>query len=66
MKTYTIIGPLGDADIQAATPSLAATLYPTVKGWKQHQAVPMLVTCEQTGERFKITPQVSYSAAKVE
>jgi hypothetical protein len=66
MKTWTIIGPLGDAPIQAATPALAATLYPTIKGWKQHQAVPMLVTCQQTGERFKITPQVAYSAEKVE
>jgi hypothetical protein len=65
MKTWTIIGPLGDCDIQAATPQLAASLYPMAKGYKSSIAQEHIVTCDETKERFKVLAVPRYEAVKI-
>lgn len=65
MKLWYIIGPLGDCPIQAPTPAQAAALYPTVKGHKTSVALEYIVTCHETGERFKVQAVQRYEAVKI-
>lgn len=64
-KTWTIIGPLGDCDIQAPTPAAAAKLYPTLKGWKQSRPTECIVTIQQTGQRFRVARVAAYEATEL-
>jgi hypothetical protein len=66
MKMYTIIGPLGDADIQAATPQPAASLYPMAKGYKSSIAQEYVVTCDETKKRFKVAAFPRYEAVEID
>lgn len=62
---WHIIGPLGDCPIQAATPALAAGLYPTIKGFKSAIKMEFIVTCHETGERFKVKPVTKHEVERI-
>jgi hypothetical protein len=62
---WNIIGPLGDCPIQAATPQLAASLYPTFKGYKSSIRLEYIVTCHETGERFRVKPVTKHEVERI-
>lgn len=64
-KTWTIIGPLGDCEIQALTPQQAARLYPTLKGWKQSRPTECIVMVLETGQRFRVAQVAAYEATEL-